>query len=109
MKILKLALLCSLWISFIGALKAVLFAYTLFLSDAAFASAAPEGNGHVGDTVGLPVCSVMRKSVWVAGLAASVMIAMLLLFEGSLSVAADTQGHPAAAPGTGTARTEAMQ
>ena len=38
MNIVKLALLTSLRIAFFGALKAALFAYTFFLSDAAFAS-----------------------------------------------------------------------
>jgi hypothetical protein len=42
MNILKIALLCSL--------RVALLAYTLFLSDTAFASAVPEGNGNVGDT-----------------------------------------------------------
>ncbi|MGH6813753.1 MAG: hypothetical protein ACREDM_15910 [Methylocella sp.] len=46
MNILELALLGSLRIAFFGALKAALFAYTLFLSDTAFASVAPEGNEH---------------------------------------------------------------
>jgi hypothetical protein len=50
MNILKLALLGSLRIAFFGFLKVALCAYTLFLSDAAFAGAAREGNGQVGDT-----------------------------------------------------------
>jgi hypothetical protein len=50
MTILKLALLGSLRIALLGSLKVALFVYTLFLSDTAFASAVPEGNGNVGDT-----------------------------------------------------------
>jgi hypothetical protein len=49
MNILKLALLGSLRIAFFGFLKVALCAYTLFLSDTAFAGAAREGNGQVGD------------------------------------------------------------
>ena len=45
MIILKLALLGSLRIAFFGFLKVALCAYTLFLSDTAFAGAAREGNG----------------------------------------------------------------
>jgi hypothetical protein len=48
--ILKLALLGALRIAVLGCLKVALFVYALFLSDAAFAGTAPEGNGHVGDT-----------------------------------------------------------
>ena len=33
-----------------ASLKVALLAYTLFLSDTAFANAVPEGNGNVGDT-----------------------------------------------------------
>ena len=50
MNILKLALLASLRIAFFGSLKVALCAYTLFLSDTAFAGPAREGNGQVGDT-----------------------------------------------------------
>ena len=50
MNILKLALLGSLRIAFFGFLKVALCAYTLFLSDTAFAGAAREGNGQVGET-----------------------------------------------------------
>jgi hypothetical protein len=50
MNILKLALLGSLRIVFFGSLKVALCAYTLFLSDTAFAGPAREGNGQVGDT-----------------------------------------------------------
>ncbi|MGH6868935.1 MAG: hypothetical protein ACREDA_08740 [Methylocella sp.] len=42
MTILKLALL--------GSLKVALFVYTLLPSDASFAGAKTEGNGHVGDS-----------------------------------------------------------
>jgi hypothetical protein len=48
MNILKIALLCSLRVAFFASLKVALLAYTLFLSDTAFASAVPEGNRHVG-------------------------------------------------------------
>jgi hypothetical protein len=41
-----LVVLGSLRIVFFAALNAALFAYTLFLSDTAFASVAPEGNEH---------------------------------------------------------------
>jgi hypothetical protein len=44
MNILKLALLGSLRIAFFGFLKVALCAYTLFLSDTAFAGTAREGN-----------------------------------------------------------------
>jgi hypothetical protein len=50
MNILKLALLGSLRIAFFGFLKVALRAYTLFLPDTAFAGAACEGNGQIGDT-----------------------------------------------------------
>jgi hypothetical protein len=50
MNILKIALLCSLRVAFFASLKVALLAYTLFLSDTAFASAVPEGNGNAGDT-----------------------------------------------------------
>jgi hypothetical protein len=50
MNILKLALLGSLRIAFFGFLKVALSAYTLFLPDTAFAGAAREDNGQVGDT-----------------------------------------------------------
>jgi len=43
MNILKLALLGSLKIAFFGFLKVALCAYTLFLSDTAFAGTAGEG------------------------------------------------------------------
>ena len=46
MNILKLALLGSLRIAFFGFLKVALCAYTLFLSDTAFAGTAREGNGQ---------------------------------------------------------------
>ena len=46
MNILKLALLGSLRIAFFGFLKIALCAYTLFLSDTAFAGTAREGNGQ---------------------------------------------------------------
>ena len=42
MNILELALLGCLRIAFLGALKAALFAYTLFLSDTAVASSRPK-------------------------------------------------------------------
>ena len=48
MNILELTLLGSLRIAFFGFLKVALCAYTLFLSDTAFAGAAREGNGQVG-------------------------------------------------------------
>ena len=51
MNILKLALLGSLRIAFFGFLKVALCAYTLFLSDTAFAGTAREGNGQAGDAV----------------------------------------------------------
>jgi hypothetical protein len=44
MTIVKLALIGFLRIAFFGSLKIALCAYTLFLSDTAFASAAREGN-----------------------------------------------------------------
>ncbi|MGH6823454.1 MAG: hypothetical protein ACREC4_08185 [Methylocella sp.] len=50
MTILKLALLGSPRIAVLGSLKVALFVYTLFPSDASFAGAETEGNGHVGDT-----------------------------------------------------------
>jgi hypothetical protein len=50
MTIVKLALLGFLRIAFFGFLKVALCAYTLFLSDTAFAGAAREGTGPVGDT-----------------------------------------------------------
>ena len=50
MNILKIALLCSLRVAFFASLKVALLAYTLFLSDTAFASAVPECNGNAGDT-----------------------------------------------------------
>ena len=50
MNILKLALLGSLRIALFGFLKVALCAYTLFLPDTAFAGAACEGKGQVGDT-----------------------------------------------------------
>jgi hypothetical protein len=53
MNILKIALLCSLRVAFFASLKVALLAYTLFLSDTAFASAVPEGNGNAGDTIDL--------------------------------------------------------
>jgi hypothetical protein len=51
MNILKLALLGSLRIAFFGFLKVALCAYTLFLSDTAFAGTAREGNGQASDAV----------------------------------------------------------
>lgn len=48
MILLKLALLGSLRIVFMGSLKAALFVYALFLSDMALAGAAPKGDGYVG-------------------------------------------------------------
>jgi hypothetical protein len=51
MNILKFALLYCLRVAFFASLKVALFAYTLFLSDAAFASNVSEGNGNVGDTI----------------------------------------------------------
>ena len=50
MNILKIALLCSLRVAFFASLKVALLAYTLFLSDTAFASAVSEGYGNAGDT-----------------------------------------------------------
>jgi hypothetical protein len=44
MTIVKLALIGFLRIAFFGSLKVALCAYTLFLSDTAFTSAAREGN-----------------------------------------------------------------
>ena len=49
MAILKLALIGSLRIVFMGSLKVALFVYAIFLSDTPFAGALPEGNGYVGD------------------------------------------------------------
>jgi len=46
MTILKLALLGSLRIVFLGSLKVALFVYALFLSDASFAGVVAQGNGH---------------------------------------------------------------
>jgi hypothetical protein len=51
MNILKLALLGSLRIAFFGFLKVALCAYTLFLSDTAFAGTAREGNGQDSNAV----------------------------------------------------------
>ena len=51
MNILKLALLGSLRIAFFGFLKVALCAYTLFLSDTAFAGTARKGNGQASDAV----------------------------------------------------------
>ena len=51
MNILKLVLLGSLRIAFFGFLKVALCAYTLFLSDTAFAGTAREGNGQASDAV----------------------------------------------------------
>jgi hypothetical protein len=48
---LKLALLGSLRIAFFSFLKVALCAYTLFLSDTAFAGTAREGNGQASDAV----------------------------------------------------------
>jgi hypothetical protein len=45
MNIVKLALLGSFRIVLFGSLKVALCAYTLFLSDTAFAGTAREGNG----------------------------------------------------------------
>jgi hypothetical protein len=50
MNILKIVLLCSLRVAFFASLKVALLAYTLCLSDTAFASAVPKVNGTVGDT-----------------------------------------------------------
>jgi hypothetical protein len=50
MNIVKLALLGSFRIVLFGSLKVALCAYTLFLSDTAFAGTAREGNGNVGGT-----------------------------------------------------------
>ena len=47
--ILKLALISSLRIVFMGSLKVALFVYATFLSDTPFAGAVPEGNDYVGD------------------------------------------------------------
>ena len=52
MAILKLALIGSLRIVFMGSLKVALFVYAIFLSDTPFAGALPEGNGYVGDKEG---------------------------------------------------------
>ncbi len=49
MSILKLALISSLRIVFMGSLKVALFVYATFLSDTPFAGAVPEGNDYVGD------------------------------------------------------------
>jgi hypothetical protein len=49
MATLKLALLTSLRIAFLGSLKVALFVYALFLSDTSFAGAVTEGNGNVDD------------------------------------------------------------
>ena len=51
MNILKLALLGSLRNAFFGFLKIALCAYTLFLSETAFAGTAREGNGQASDAV----------------------------------------------------------
>ena len=50
MNIGKLAFVGFLRIVFFGSLKVALCAYTLFLSDTAFAGTAREGNGRVGGT-----------------------------------------------------------
>ena len=52
MTILKLALIGSLRIVFMGSLKIALFLYAIFLSDTPFAGAVPEGKGYVGDKEG---------------------------------------------------------
>jgi len=49
MTILKLVLIGSLRIVFMGSLKVALFVYAIFLSDTPFAGALPDGNGYVGD------------------------------------------------------------
>ena len=49
MTILKLVLIGSLRIVFMGSLKVALFVYAIFLSDTPFAGAVPNGNGYVGD------------------------------------------------------------
>jgi hypothetical protein len=64
MNILKLALLGSLRIVFFGFLKVALCAYTLFLSDTAFAGPAREGNGQVGDTASLPRARRQQQFRW---------------------------------------------
>ena len=48
MNIGKFAFVGSLRIVLFGSLKVALCAYTLFLSNTAFAGTAREGNGHVG-------------------------------------------------------------
>ena len=62
MNILKLALLGSLRIAFFGFLKVVLCAYTLFLPDAAFAGAACEDSGQVGDAASCPTSALVRQN-----------------------------------------------
>jgi hypothetical protein len=65
MNILKLALLGSLRIAFFGILKVALCAYTLFLSDTAFAGTAREGNGQASDTVSYGKATAMP--MWLSG------------------------------------------
>jgi hypothetical protein len=50
MNILKRVLSGSFRLAFFGALKAALFAYMLFLPDAAYVSSGPESGGHVNHT-----------------------------------------------------------
>jgi hypothetical protein len=49
MTILKLVLIGSLRIVFMGSLKVALFVYAIFLSDTPFAGAVANDNGYVGD------------------------------------------------------------
>ena len=62
MTILKLALLGSLRIALLGSLKVALFVYARFLSDTAFAGAATEGNGHVGDAAGVRAYAIAPRA-----------------------------------------------
>jgi hypothetical protein len=67
MNILKLALLGSLRIAFFGFLKVALCAYTLFLSDTAFAGTAREGNGQASDAVSYGHPKVTATPIWLGG------------------------------------------
>src|SRR5580704_2631372 len=67
MNILKLALLGSLRIAFFSILKVALCAYTLFLSDTAFAGTAREGNGQASDTVSYGHPKVTATPIWLGG------------------------------------------
>jgi hypothetical protein len=69
MNILKLTLLGSLRIASFGFLKVALCAYTLFLSDTAFAGTAREGNGQASLATLFPTAhpKVTATPIWLGG------------------------------------------